>query len=313
MAPSWFPSRSLFAAAMLCWIGWLALPSSAAAAIVLLKDGASPVVGTIVRRDAERLVIRPQPAGDTAESASEKTLRLAEVAEIVETVSAERLAALNPAEPAAYREYAEELLARRSDREARETALRLFSIAAWLRPHELGRPALLGMIALARSPEEERKFRAALYVIDPRTKLATIPQVGAPSDDSHSAAAQELLRALRLLRTGKGPNARAAVEKPAVAKLLAGYSRLFTRAEFQEASSRSTLTPRELRQTLLVELELESLLAPAKPPAAEQAAWGWSRELARGGSEAVPSFDLETLTEFSPRKCLYRDGQWVEQ
>src|SRR5205085_4813507 len=106
--------------------------------------------------------------------------------------------------------YAEELRARRRDPEARDMALRLYLISASLDREHLGRAGLLGMISLARSPDEERKFRAALHLIDPRAPLA-VHAAAAPAGDT--AAPQELLRALRLLRTGKGTTARALAEK----------------------------------------------------------------------------------------------------
>lgn len=230
-----------------------------------------------------------------------------------ESVSSQRLAALDPAKPEAYRDYAEELLARRSDPVARDTAIRLYVIAAWLDRANLGRPAVLGLIALARSPEEEEKFRAALYLIDPRTHIDSV-RVGrqATSDKKDVAAARELLRALRLLRTGKGPTARAIIEKPTVGKLLESYSRILTRAEFTAASGQTVLSPRDLRQTLLLELEMEAIIDPAAATESKSTSLTWSQQLRGTGSEAVPSFDLETLTEFDPRQSVYRNGKWVK-
>jgi hypothetical protein len=239
--------------------------------------------------------------------------RPAQAAEKGETVSAERLAALDPARPGEYRDYAEELLARRHDPVARETAMRLYVIAAWLDRANLGRPALLGLIALARSPQEEEKFRAALYLIDPRTRIESVRKANqAASNQQDTAAARELLRALRLLRTGKGPTARTLIEKPAVGKLLESYSRILTRAEFNAASGQTVLSPRDLRQVLTLELEMEALVDPTSADATKPTSLTWSRELQAGGA-AVPSFDLETLTEFDPRLSIYRNGKWVER
>jgi len=290
----------------------LAIASASQGAIVVLKDKAEPVFGTIVREERERIVVRTL---DAECKPRDEILRRDQIDEIIPSVSSDRVAALDPARPSLYRDYAEELYARRRDPEARATAIRLYVIAAWLDRENLGRSSLLGLVALARSPQEEKKFRAALYLIDPRTSLDAV-QVSAKTTtagDEDASAPQELLRALRLLRTGKGPTARAIAEKPAVAKLLETYSRILTRAEFNAASGQAVLSPRELRQTLLLELEMESLVHPASNTEPAAASAHWSRELQGKGGKAVPSLSLETLTEFDPRKCMYRDGKWVER
>ena len=278
---------------------------TSSAAVVLLKDRTEPVIGTLVRNDSDRVVIR---STDAEGKAREETFRRDQVEQVVPAYSVEHLATLEPARPAGYRDYAEELWARRRDPEARDMAIRLYLIAAWLDREHLGRSALLGLVSLARSPDEERKFRAALYVIDPRTPLEAL-QASPQTSAVDTSAAQELLRAMRLLRTSKGTTARALVEKPAVAKLLESYSRLMTKAEFNAAVGQSILSPRELRQTLMLELEMESLVHPALGTE-RSATLAWGRELQGIGGQAVPSLALETLTEFDPRQCLYRDGKW---
>lgn len=292
----------------------IANASAAPAAIVHLKDRPEPVIGVLLRSDKDRVVLRTTDADGKAQ---EETFQRSDVEEVIPAFSSERLAALDPSKPAMYRDYAEELRAQRRDPEARDMALRLYLIAAWLDRANLGRPGLLGMISLARSPQEERKFRAALYLVDPRTTLDTLtastPAVAptAPGDDN--AAARELLRAVRLLRAGKGSTARSLIEKPAVEKLLTSYSRVLSKAEFNAIAGQPKLSDRELRQVLLLELELDSLLNPTAAVSEQAASLAWSRELQGAGGKAVPSLSLETLTEFDPRQCVWREGKWIEK
>jgi hypothetical protein len=280
----------------------------------VLRDRGEPIIGTLLRDDKDRVVVRTV---DAEGKPREETFRRTEVEEVVAAYSAERLAALDPSKPALYRDYAEELRARRRDPEARDMALRLYLTAAWLDRANLGRPALLGMISLARSPQEARKFRAALYLIDPRTTLETLqaPPASNPAaaSDEDTAAARELLRAVRLLRTGKGATARSIIEKPPVEKLLANYNRILSKAEFNAAAGQAALERRELRQVLLLELELDALLNPTAATSEQAASLAWSRELQGAGGKAVPSLSLETLTEFDPRQCIWREGKWVEK
>jgi hypothetical protein len=290
------------------------MTSPASGAVVLLKDRSEPVIGALLRDDKDRVVLRTV---DTQGKTREESFPRSEVEKVVPAYSTERLAALDPAKPALYRDYAEELRARGRDPEARDMALRLYLTAAWLDRASLGRSSLLGMISLARSPQEERKFRAALYLIDPRTRLETLQaptaSTPAPTSEEDSAAARELLRAARLLRTGKGATARSIIEKPAVEKLLANYNRIFSKADFNAAAGHAMLERRELRQVLLLELELDALLHPAAATSEPAASLAWSRELQGAGGKAVPSLSLETLTEFDPRQCVWREGKWVEK
>jgi len=64
------------------------------------------------------------------------------------------------------------------DPEARQMAVRLFQIAAWLDPAKTGRGALLGLVSVAHSGEEEARFRAAAYLFDPRHDKACWANIG---------------------------------------------------------------------------------------------------------------------------------------
>jgi hypothetical protein len=142
----------------------LCLFARIASAVVVLPKGASaPVMGYLIRHD-ERIVVVRQPTAD----GKSRELRFAprEIDELIITVSPERLETLDPAKPAAYFEYAEELAEKRRDPEARDAAIRLYAICAARGDDRVRHSALLGLIALARSPDEERRFRAATYLFD---------------------------------------------------------------------------------------------------------------------------------------------------
>jgi len=142
----------------------LSLCARVALAVVVLPKGASaPVMGYLLRHD-ERIVVVRQPLAD----GKSRELRFSprEIDELIITVSPERLEVLDPARSAAYLEYAEELAEKRRDPEARDAAIRLYAICAARGDDRLRHSALLGLIALARSPEEERRFRAAAYLFD---------------------------------------------------------------------------------------------------------------------------------------------------
>jgi hypothetical protein len=58
---------------------------------------------------------------------------------------------------------------------------------------------------------------------------------------------------------------------------------------------------------------LELLLSASQgdnPDADEGTPVAWSRIIARDGKALTRWLSLETLTEFDPRACVYRDGSW---
>ncbi len=124
----------------------LCLPARPAAAVILyLKDQDQPIRGYYVRENEHAVVLLELlPNGSTAERSVPRT----QIDDMIRSVSEERLAALRPENPDAYREYAEELAEKRKDPDAQLTGLRLYQMAAVLEPQRLGRSCLLGMVPL---------------------------------------------------------------------------------------------------------------------------------------------------------------------
>src|SRR6478609_9635446 len=142
----------------------LCCATHAAAAVVILKGSNQVVMGHLVRQDDHAVTLREVlPGGKSKET----TFTRGQIDELILTVSPDRLTGLNPAQPDDYLEYAEELAEKQRDPEARETALRLYAIAASRGDDAVRHSALLGLISLARSSTEERQLRAAAYVFDP--------------------------------------------------------------------------------------------------------------------------------------------------
>ena len=291
-------------------VGFISPIETARGAIIVLKNQAEPVLGLIVRQEKGQLVVKVR---DESGKLRDQTLERKEVAEIIETVSPQRLQALNPKSPEAYRDYAEELAAKQRDWEARETAIRLYAIAFHLERAKLGKSALRGLISLARSPQEEQQFRAALFILDPRQILDDLPtSKNAAEVKKERNRWEETLRGVQLLRRGQGAAARPIFAKAEVAKVLQGYEAFISRSELETACKEISLTDRRLRQLLLLELALESHRAPpAEQSLLEDVSPAWGSDLQSGGNNPVPVIDLDRLTEFDMRQTIYRDGKWI--
>ncbi len=283
--------------------------------VVVYKHGSNkPTVGFLVRESATEIVLREESTGGMLR---EVAIPKAEAEEIIYSVSPERLAALRPEQPHDYREYAEELAEKRLDPEARAMAIRLYQIAAWLDPKGVGPGALRGLISLARGPDEETHFRAAVFLFDPahdKALLGATPAVIVSKRDRAGHPAYVLLEATRQVRRGRGQQGRAALAISSVALELDSHADIMTREEFNAACAAKEHSAGQLRKLLHLEITLEnSLEGPdqGQPVKATPAADSWREALNSQGLAPIRSLDFLTLTGFDPRACVYRDGNWI--
>jgi hypothetical protein len=332
-------------------------------AIIIETGAGKRVSGYVVREDKAKIVIRSKVAGKDRDD--EYTLQNIR---IIHRVSQERLAKLKKESPRDYRDYAEELAPKAEDPEARETALRLFLIAAWLEPDKLGRSCLMSMSNLARTPEEARRFRALAYLLDAKHDPAALQlpkQTGSTSavtDKASEVAKTDFLSALKEFRRGRLAEARSLANQPGVAELFAASPGLMDHATFL-AACKAEVCPTCKNKLITpcptckgkgqVKDGLGSMLCPdcngkkvqkcstcggirkgaslsddqlrgilkaeyfwgedkTDPKTMAPTAARWSALLSTQRAAPVPLLSLETVTEFDPRKCLYKGGKWVE-
>jgi hypothetical protein len=303
------------------------LASDARAVVVFKRGSAQPITGYLVRETDREVVLRQPREKDRSEDV---LIPKADVEDLIRTVEPERLAALDPAQPQDYREYADELAEKKLDPEARDAALRLYVIAAYA-GQSSGAPdaahaALLGLVALARSAEEEARFRAAAYLADPRHDGALLraaapapaPAFGAglltpPKAADNKAAHQKLLEAVHHARRGKGDVAGRLIERPDMAEELAAVASIAGKDELLRICRAKELDDSQLRTLLALELALDPALAVerASPPAAGGDARSWS-QLLKAPQPPQKPLDLLHLTEFDPRQSVFREGKWTE-
>jgi len=246
-----------------------------------------------------------------------------EIRRIVKTVDYERLENLDGSNAKAYYNYAEELAERRFDPEARDTAIRLFLIAASLNKADYGRAAFLGLIPLARNASEEKRFRAMAYLHDPAHDEATLSETAAPvaAPVEGDRTTRDLLRAMQLLRQAKRREAGMLLHRDDVAKAFAEFSSVFPEATLEKFLTRSNeILPFELEMILRVELALEGV--DAGPSTARSPGAGWGKLIASKGDVPVTPLQMTTLARrldpqakpgafIDPGRTLYRSGKWT--
>lgn len=325
---------------------------SARAVILDLRDGVR-VTGYLVDEDGTSYTVRRVLDGRE----SVQTFARSDVLFALPAFDPRRLSGLSPEKPAEYRLYAEELSEKREDPEARALAIRLFLIAASLDPEGLGRGCLLSMASLARSPDEERRYRAMAYQLDPRHDRSVLAP---PSEAARrgARARHDFAQAMAFYRAGQTSRALSYARRPGVAELFSSAVGIPSFSEFEKScedhpecskcgpdglvrcpackGSGSVGTDRfrrsacpdclgsgevvcpdcdgkksdlaisdGLRRALL--LAEISALASASP----DSGGSFARSLLRDPNPA-PLLSVETLTQFNPRECVYRNGRWVE-
>lgn len=192
---------------------------SARAVIVELHEGGRSVHGRLVQLTPQNLVI-DQTGSDGVTTRREFSRQ--EIARLTLNVSDDRLTALDPQQPEAYFQYAEELFPLREDPDAQLTACRLYLIAGHLNPARFGEPALERLVVLARSAAEERTFRAMLYLLQAEQQKST--RIGLTDSEDptllDSPGVEGLLSSLQALRSGARRSALQLLARPDVKEAL---------------------------------------------------------------------------------------------
>lgn len=284
---------------------WLTATHVARGVIVFERGRSEPTIGRLLRQEERSIVIEIVQADG---SRITREIPRSEIDDLLVVVCEDRLAALRPENPAEYRDYAEELFVKRKDPDARATSLRLYLIAAYLAPETLGHSCLLAMIALARDPAEQRRFRAMAFLLDPehdRRILKTTEQ--GRTEEASDEGRQGLLQAVRAMRRGQRRAAHQWLERDSVNDELQKYQDLISADQFRSLGDE--IPPAMLRRLLTVEWLLARADESSDSLSADRTL-AWSQIARRRELAPIAPLSLETLTEFDPRESIYNQGRW---
>jgi hypothetical protein len=290
----------------------LAGSQTAGGVTIVLKGSDKPIYGFIVKEEPTQILIRQvTSSGFRVVSVQRKDIEF-----INNPHDIDRLVALSPDQPEAYRRYAEELVEQKVDPEARELSTRLFLLAAYWDGERLGRSCLLGLADLAFTVEQKERCRALAYLLDPGHDRSLLQDVverpSSLAPDSNQTALRTLLEALE---RGRMRQAQGIAKRSNPAVLLASYQQFLTTEELELALA----TPEsgefsKVLRTRLLRLRYEVL---ARDLGSRKRLGGrptrkWHIGLLNPeNQEPVRALTLEAITPYDPRQCLYRDGKWV--
>lgn len=294
----------------------IAVSCQTAKAVLVQLESGEQVFGHFLREDDTKITI--SAVGDDGRTRERTFLKNSEVKNIVYTVDRERLGELSPDSPEDYRNYAEILAGKKRDPEARDTALRLYYLAASLDRENLGFSSVLGMIPLARSPDEEMKFRSMAYLLDPAhdDSILAPPKVSRSDLPTTEAGAEGLLTAIQHIRSplardvsNQGRVARNFLEKSEVQRELKRYAGIISFDELMEAARSPDLSDAELAKVIQVEM---AITGTRDAPAADEEG-SWQSAAAKFGFAPVITVHWPTMTEFDSQKPVFADGKWVAE
>jgi hypothetical protein len=158
-----------------------------------------------------------------------------------------------------------------------------------------------------------------VYLLDPDHDARLLKSDGAPVATRLSmppGAAKDLTETLRLLQLGQHSQAMVSARRETVKTHFPQINQFMKFDEFTEiCSSRQPLTPDQLRRVLLAQLSL--IRVPGISDDLPQRDAGrsdltWSQIMATARPDPVPSLSLETITEFDPAQCEFRNGKWIK-
>ena len=286
----------------------LPLLGEAWADVLVVRGQAKPMVGTVVAEQEDRVTIAIKDAeGITREQIVPRD----QILLIARAEDPARLDALQAGQWEGYRELAEELASQRVDPQAVQLAIRLFLIVAY---HERGSAregSLASLVSLARSPDEERRFRTLAYRYGENDRVQWLKPPATAIRAPLSALDREmLLRTVRLVRQDEGEQALLLMRQEGFTTMYLTVEHLLPFQDLKRYAYDHSLSPR--RTADLVRFEL-ALLAPDFAP-------GDSTEVVRGttgwssiGLETLPPLhDVDWLnaSEFDPRDHVYENGSW---
>lgn len=340
-----------------------ALLTPAPARAILIETGSTQVGGYLISDDGKTLKLRVGPEG------SEKNVDFEKAKiKIIHQFDRARLEKLNKDEPKGYADLAESLAAFKADPEARDVAMRLYLIAAYLDKAQFGAKSLLRMSSLAGSPAEARRCRAMAFLLDPNADAAMLRVEAAkpqPRDKAQLGVLQDLLKALQFYRTGQLKLAKEVADRKGLDKIFSaapgltsqvafqqrcndafcatcktkgtakcsmcngtgrtvnefGQQQVCTRCKGQRTTTCDTCEGQGVNQAIIDEnlrvvLRAELWALDRLSGAGDTAKRGdssWTSVIQSRQVSPAGSLSLETITEFDPRKCVYRGGVWVEK
>ena len=220
-----------------------------------------------------------------------------------------RVESLDPDDPMAYFELAEEIADASAERPRRELARHLFALSGVLAPQRLGRSACLALADLEQDKHTRRRLLALAALLDERAGGQIVGPAGETAYYDR-ASVLAVTNALSFYRTGNGAKAVSALRTPSAKQILDTYDSIFRGGSerfiedcrLYRGSRRPVFA--EPDRVLLLRFEAALLAGDDR---------SWSGELLLNGGRPLIEVDpdrLESSFGVNAGQPCYRDGRW---
>ncbi len=221
----------------------------------------------------------------------------------------DRVETLDPDDPMAYFELAEEIADASADGPRRELARHLFALSGVLAPQRLGRSACLALADLDGDEHSKRRLLALAALLDERAGGLIVGPAGETAYYDR-ASVLAVTNALSFYRTGNGAKAVSALRTPSAKQILDTYDSIFRGGA--ERFIEDCRLYRGSRRPVIAEPDRMILLRFAAALLAGDDR-SWSGELLLNGGRPLIEVDpdrLESSFGVDAGKPCFRDGRW---
>ncbi len=280
-------------------------PASNSYGDVVFIDGQPPIYGLFISEIAG--VIEFEKLDESANGQQTITIPRSQVARLVRTIDSTLLSQLSPDHPARYRDFAEVVGSYASDPFAQSLARRLYLLSAYWGRGEVRSSGFRGMIGLAKRPERTR-IQAFAFQLDSNFDRSWFDQVDFKSrnegrqqigsDRQHASQLFECVRLIRNQRYEEAGKLLNSLEKTGAPNRAS--ARLMAILKQVQIARRASLA--EL--SLIIQAEVDWITAEENQP-------DWNK-LVRDKKPDFRILSFETVSEFDPKKCVFRRGRWTE-
>ncbi len=228
----------------------------------------------------------------------------------------DRLEALEPSQPLAYFELAEEIADVERSRQMVALAKHLFALAGALDPERLGRSSCLALADLEEQPHHKRQFLALAELLARRRSNSSIATTDAEAPDTpeRRAAALALAEGLSHYRRGNGSRAAQIMRRDEVLLLMQSVESALPRRSvdaFLKEVEAERRRPKIDKATLIRLVQVEQFLLGAEPAGSA----AWATELTFTGGQPLIEVDptrLDQALGADTARPFWRGGAWRE-
>lgn len=275
--------------------------------LIWIKGASEPVSGRVIEQTSEEIKFQRFDSGSFETKLS---LKREDIELLVTNLDPARLESLQPDNPSAYRDYAEELSSQRKDAAAIALARRLYLISAF-HSQDAGRlSAISGLIELADSEFERNQFRMLKFLYAPAESTKSNTQSRQGSKAISQASREQMLKIVRSLRQDRSEIAAQILNTKEGKSLVANWSEHFSYDELVRMTQGNRISKVELSKLIAAEVEIVYSNSIQDSVATRPKKWSDFAIQNSSRSAMIPS--LENVTELDPKKSIYRNGTWVQ-